>query len=114
MEVKGDTYRVVYDSATSTVSFEGMLRLRGVTEYGPISELLDKASLAAQEVVTLDLRELRFLNSAGIDLLLRFTLKMHKLATRQIVIRGAVDIPWQGRSLPNFTRLMPELELRME
>ena len=114
MEIKGDTYRVVYDSATSTVSFEGMLRLRSATEYSPISELLDEAALAAHNVVTLDLCELRFLNSAGIDMLLRFTLKMHKLATRQIVIRGAAGIPWQGRSLPNFARLIPELELRME
>lgn len=114
MEVKGDTYRVAYDSATSTVSFEGMLRLRSATEYGPISELLDKAALAAQAVVTLDLRELKFLNSAGIDQLFRFALKMRKLATRQIVIHGAASIPWQGRSLPNLTKLMPELELRME
>ena len=114
MEIKGDTYRVVYDSATSTVSFEGMLRLRGAAEYGPISELLDNAALAAHGVVTLDLRELRFLNSAGTDLLLRFTLKMHKLATKQVVIRGSAGIPWQGRSLPNFARLMPELDLRIE
>jgi hypothetical protein len=114
METKGDTYRVVYDDATGTVVFEGMLRLRGSTEYTPISELLDKVTRAAPKVVTLDLRGLRFLNSAGIDLLLRFALKMCKQVAGQVIIRGAADIPWQGRSLPNFARLMPELELRME
>lgn len=114
MEIKGDAYRVVCDSATGSVLFEGMLRLRGSMEYGPISELLDEVARAAPEVVTLDLRGLRFLNSAGIDLLLRFTLRMRKQATSQVVIRGAADIPWQGRTLPNFGRLMPELELSME
>lgn len=114
MEIKGDAYRVVYDDATGTVSFEGMLRLRGSTEYAPIRELLDEVARTAPKVVTLDLRKLRFLNSAGTDLLLRFTIKMRKQATRQVVIRGATGIPWQGRSLPNFTRLMPELELRLE
>ena len=43
MEVKGDIYRVDYNDATGTVLFEGTLRLRGSTEYGPISELLDEA-----------------------------------------------------------------------
>jgi hypothetical protein len=114
MEVKDDAYRVAYDDVTGTVLFEGMLRLRGSTEYSPISELLDEVARAAPEVVTLDLRELRFLNSAGIDLLLRFTLKMRKQATSQVIIRGAADIPWQGRTLPNFGRLMPELKLSME
>lgn len=114
MEVKGDAYRVVYDDVTGTVLFEGMLRLRGSTEYGPIGELLDEVVRAAPEVITLDLRALRFLNSAGIDLLLRFTLKIRKQAVSQVVIHGAADIPWQGRTLPNFGRLMPELELNIE
>jgi hypothetical protein len=114
MEVKGDSYRVVYNSATNTVSFEGMLRLQGSAEYAPISELLDKVARAVPEVVMLDLCELRFLNSAGIELLMRFALKMRKQATRQVVIRGAASIPWQGRSLPNFKRLMPEVELILE
>jgi hypothetical protein len=75
---------------------------------------LEEVARAAPEVVTLDLRELRFLNSAGTDLLFRFTLKMRNQVTSQVVIRGAVDIPWQGRTLPNFERLMPELKLSME
>jgi hypothetical protein len=114
MEVKGDVYRVVYDKAANTVLFEGMLRLRGSTEYSPIGELLDEVARAAPEVITLDLRTLRFLNSAGIDLLLRFTLKVHKQATSRIVICGAADVPWQRRTLPNFERLMPEMELNLE
>jgi hypothetical protein len=114
MEIKGDTYHVVYDDATGTVSFEGMLRLQKSTEYGPIAELLDEVVCAAPKVITLDLRELKFLNSAGIDLLLRFTLKVHKQVTSRIVVRGAADIPWHGRTLPNFARLMPEIELNIE
>jgi len=114
MEVKGETYRVVYNDTTSTVLFEGMLRLPGSAEYGPIGDLLNSVVGAAPEVMTLDLCSLRFLNSAGIDLLLRFALKMRKQATTQVIILGAANIPWQGRSLPHFERLVPGLELTLE
>jgi hypothetical protein len=91
-----------------------MLRLRDVEQYDPIDKLLDEARGSAPRALTLDLRALRFLNSAGITVLFRFVLKMRQQATSQVVVRGADGVPWQGRSLPNMEKLMPGLQLVME
>jgi hypothetical protein len=114
VKVKGDGYCVSYDETTGVVTFEGTLRLRDMEQYGPIDELLDEARGSALKVVTVDVRALRFLNSAGITMLFRFVLKMRQQATSQVVVQGADGVPWQGRSLPNLEKLMPELQLVME
>jgi hypothetical protein len=114
MEIKGQTYRVAYDDVADTVTFEGTLRLYGMVEYGPIKELLDRVTCTGSEAITLNLKDLRFLNSAGINLLFQFVLKLHEQAMDQIVVLGAADIPWQGRSLPNLKKLVPELQLLIE
>jgi hypothetical protein len=111
MEVKGDGYRVAYDDATATVMFEGVLRLPGAMEYAPIESILNEVVRAAPQVITLDLRGLTFLNSAGIDLLVRFALLVRERAASRLVVRGAANIPWQVRSLPNLKKVMPGLQL---
>jgi hypothetical protein len=111
MEVKGDGYRVAYDVATATVMFEGVLRLRGTVEYAPIDHMLDEVVRIAPQVITLDLRGLAFLNSAGIDLLVRFALQVREGAASRLVVRGSADIPWQVRSLSNLKKVMPGLQL---
>jgi hypothetical protein len=114
VKVKGDGYCVSYDETTGVVTFEGVLRLRDVEQYDPIDKLLDEARDSAPRALTLDVRALRFLNSAGITVLFRFVLKMRLQATSQVVVRGADGVPWQGRSLPNMEKLMPGLQLVME
>lgn len=114
MAVNGETYRVTYDDVANTVTFEGTLRLRGLVAYAPIKELLDQVAYSGSEAITLDLRGLRFLNSAGINLLFQFALKLREQATDRIVVLGAADIPWQERSLLNLKKLVPELQLVME
>ena len=110
MEVRGDGYRVAYDEAISTVTFEGTLRLLGAEEYDPISELLDEVVRAAPEVITLDLRDLRFLNSAGVDVFFRFVDKVNQ-QKGQLVVRISPQASWQKRLLAVMQRLMPQLRL---
>jgi hypothetical protein len=114
VKVNGDGYCVSYDETTGVVTFEGTLRLRDVKQYDPIDELLDKVRNSASKTVTVDVRTLRFLNSAGITVLFRFVLRMRDQATSQLIVRGSDSVPWQGRSLPNMEKLMPELELVMD
>lgn len=111
MEVNGEAYHVAYDPMTTTIAFQGTLRLRGAAEYSPIKQLLDEVAQTASEVITLDLRELRFLNSAGINMLCGFVIEMREQVTSQIVVRGSAEILWQNRSLRNLEKLMPELQL---
>jgi hypothetical protein len=111
MEIKGDNYHVVYDPANASFTLQGFLRLRGMSEYAPIMQLLDGVVAAAPETVTLNLQDLRFLNSSGINMLFRFVINMRDQTSSQVVVHGSSQIPWQLKSLRNLQRLMPELQL---
>lgn len=114
MELKTDDYQVAYDPIATTVTFQGSLRLNGMQEYAPIVELLETVAESAFPRITLDLQALRFLNSSGINVLSKFVLKVRQQANTQLLIRGSKSIPWQGKSLKNLQRLMPDLTLSLE
>ncbi|MEA5536268.1 SiaC family regulatory phosphoprotein [Crocosphaera sp. XPORK-15E] len=114
MEVKGDSYRVDYNAETITISFQGSLRLSGVEEYEPIVNLLNQVAEQNHETITLDLKELEFLNSSGISMLSKFVINIRKQKTSNILVKGSQSIPWQGKSLKNLQRLMPTLTLEFE
>jgi len=112
--VKGENYQVIGDPETATVYFEGSLRLGGMKEYEPIIKILNEMIQQDPSLITLNLRELEFLNSSGISMLSKFVLNVRKKKTTQIEIKGSDKIPWQGKSLKNLQRLMPGLKLELE
>ncbi|HBL14721.1 MAG TPA: hypothetical protein DD379_25690 [Cyanobacteria bacterium UBA11162] len=114
MEIKSDSYSVYYDTATSSINCKGSLRLSGMDEYAPIVELLNEVADSQPPMITLDLRELEFLNSSGISMLSKFVIKVRQKKTIKIVVQGSQGIPWQGKSLKNLQRLMPSLILELE
>ena len=114
MEIKSDTYSVIYDKATSTVHWKGSLRLSGTEEYAPIIDLLDYAIESQTSLLTLNLRDLHFLNSSGISMLSKFAIKVRQKKTIQMIVQGSQNIPWQGKSLKNLQRLMPSLTLEVD
>lgn len=113
MEIKTEDYRICYDPDSKIVICQGSLRLSGTEEYAPIVKLLN--NLADQEPprITLDLRELEFLNSSGINVLSKFVIKVRQQGNIQMVLQGSKNIPWQGKSLKNLQRLMPSLQLEL-
>src|SRR3954465_12647062 len=109
MEIKTPEYSVWPED--ETVYFEGTVRLRGTEGYAPINGLL-KATLADNpRQLVLDLTNLEFLNSSGINLLAKFTIAVRKQSGVSLTVRGSHRIPWQGKSLPNLKKLYPELVL---
>lgn len=111
-EINHDDYNVNYDEATATVVCTGSFRLRG-PEYAPIMSLLNEAVSADHEEVTLDVRELQFLNSSGINTFSKFVIGMRKKPNSQLVIQGSSIYPWQKKSLKNFEKLLPSLQLHI-
>lgn len=111
--LQGEGYQVELDDADNRVSLRGSLRLGGLTEYAPISHLLDEA-LEGRSSLTVDLSGLEFLNSSGIATLSRFVISARNRKDCALVIRGSSTIPWQGKSLNNLKRLMPALELNFD
>lgn len=111
MEIKKEAYSVVYSPDEAVVSCSGRFRLRGVEEYAPIFDILMSAAEKRHSVLTLDLRALEFLNSSGISTLSKFALKLRGSDDTKLVIQANSAFPWQKKSLMNFQRLLPEMEL---
>lgn len=114
MEIKTDDYSVEYQAATETVYLRGSLRLSGTEEYAVIAELLNQIADKAPETIHVNLQNLEFLNSSGINMLSKFVIKVRQQGRTNIIIQGSKGIPWQGKSLKNFQRLMPGLKLEIE
>ena len=114
MEIKHEDYEVTYNPETATISCSGSCRLRGNEEYAPILQLMNQAADAKSETLTLELRKLRFLNSSGINTLSKFVIYVRQYPTIQMIILGSSQSPWQRKSLKNFQRLLPGLQLEIE
>jgi hypothetical protein len=114
MEIKTEDYSICYDPVTETVSCQGSLRLSGLEEYAPIIEFLNELADREPLMITLDLRKLEFLNSSGINVLSKFVIKVRQKGTIQLRVKGSKTILWQGKSLKNLQRLMPNLQLELE
>jgi hypothetical protein len=113
-EIIGDKYKVNYEPETQTVIFQGSLRQMGITEYQPIEELLESVIEDNPSNITLDLCELKLLNSAGIRMLSKFMITLRKKKTIGVIIQGKKDSTWQESSLNNLNRLMPTSKIEWQ
>jgi len=114
MKIETDEYQVNYDTENGVICCAGALRLGGAEEYAPMMEILGEAANAPSPQLTLDLRDLHFLNSFGINVLSKFVIDVRKKGTSALRVVGSQSVPWQGKSLVNLQRLMPNLELVIE
>ncbi len=113
-EFKGNDYLVEYDENTHTVTFQGIMRLKTSNDYAPLSELLHAVydiACKTKLVLTLDFRQLKFINSSGIHALSRFVIDIRTENRSGIHVLGNPDIHWQYRSLKNLSKLWPKVQV---
>ena len=110
MEIKQDGYEVQFDSESHTVICSGSFRLTG-KEYASIMGLLNTAADAKLDSLNMDLTGLKFLNSSGINTLCKFVMRLRKNNVTQVKVFGNSEYAWQTKSLANFKKLLPSLEL---
>ena len=114
MEISRADYHVTYEPVTATITCEGTFRLQGSAEYDPILQVFMEAADARPPTLTIDIRSLQFLNSSGINTLSKFVLQVRKHNVSRVVIQGSSRYSWQEKSLKNFQRLLPGLQLEIE
>jgi len=114
--VSGPEYSVEYNMGSNSVSFNGTIRLQTNDEYAPIMALLQAVhnELEPQALFTLDFRQLRFLNSSGINTISRFVITARKADKVTLNILGNQEIYWQQKSLVNLQRLWPKLQIEIQ
>ena len=109
MEIKTDDYNIWTEG--SVIHYEGTLRLSGTDAYQPILDLMQSVLAEKPQAVVLDLTQLEFLNSSGINLLAKFTIELRKQPDVAMKVLGSTRIPWQSKSLPNLQKLHKGVEL---
>jgi hypothetical protein len=110
VEITSKDYKVWYDGENATVFLKGFLRLDGIEEYKPIMNLLTDA-IGQVASLTIDLKELEFLNSSGISMLSMFVVEVRNRGSIEITLQGSNKVLWQTKSLRNLQRLMPNMKL---
>ena len=112
-KIQGKDYLVQLDEAKISVQFSGELSLGGAKEYSPIKNLLEEIAETEPEKMTIDLRQLSFLNSSGISMLSKFVISLRKKKKVQLIILGSEQISWQKKSLKNLQKFLPGLKLEI-
>lgn len=110
MDINTEEYSILHDAASNTIVIQGFLRLDGMEEYQPIMDILLGALENAQDL-TIDVKDLEFLNSSGISTLSMFVVKVRERKDVHLTLIGSESVLWQTKSLKNLQRLMPSLTL---
>ncbi|HEY9867152.1 MAG TPA: hypothetical protein V6D21_23455 [Candidatus Obscuribacterales bacterium] len=112
--IKAEDYEVIYEPETATVTLSGSLRLSGLEDTNPVIKLLHQVLEENPSLITINLKELEFLNSSGINMLSKFVIKVRQKKDTALIVLASTNIPWQGKSLKNLQKLMPSLDLKIE
>jgi len=116
-KIEREGYFIEYNKDTQLVVFTGTIRLQTAAEYAPVMELLNKAhdeTFAAGKSLTLDFRQLQFLNSSGINTISRFVIFARKQNKTMLTVLGSADIYWQKKSLTNLQRLWSKVQIQIQ
>ena len=113
--VKGDEYSIEYHGDSHVLLFRGTIRLQSAEDYAPAVVLMQKAQAeCAGANLTMDFRQLEFLNSSGINSISKFVIAARKEDRIGLTVRGNKDIYWQQKSLSNLQKLWSKVVIAID
>jgi len=117
MEIIEEKYQVIYDPDAATITFKGAMMLNGAKGYEPISKLLNTvAEQRKNNDLMINLQQLKFLNSSGINTLTKFVIFINDIQKLDIKLTflGNNKIDWHVKLGKNLTRLSPNINVIFE
>ncbi|EMJ98287.1 slr1659 superfamily regulator [Leptospira alstonii] len=116
MEIlKEEDYSVETEKSRGRIKISGTLRLLNVEEYDPIISAIETMlEHSGRGKAVIDIKNLDFLNSAGIASFSRFVAVYDKKNVRNIEIKGNKNRYWQIKFLENVKKLRSEIKTSLE
>lgn len=114
MEISQEGYRICFIENDNKVICQGSLMLAGTEEYAPILELLKQAAEQVESHLQLNISELDFINSSGINTMTKFVIMVRNQKSLHLSITYSEEQSWQTKLVSNLQRLMPSLELQQK
>ncbi|OHD22221.1 MAG: hypothetical protein A2Y38_18320 [Spirochaetes bacterium GWB1_59_5] len=115
MRIDEESFQVVYDLETKTVSFFGSLRMNELAEFDKIKKFMKEAYELDDLQLMFDFKKLEFMNSAGISTLCKFIFDIKDLTPyKPVIIVGNANILWQRKSFENLKKIWDKLTIRFD
>lgn len=111
MEVKTEEYSAYFNQAEKTVVMTGSMRLQNLAAYEEIKKVLKTGIENTEGQLTIDIKNLNFMNSSGVTTLSLFLIECRNKKFTPVRILGSAKISWQIKSVLNFKKLWVDLTL---
>lgn len=112
MKLDGDGYRVRYENGVITISGKLSLMLE---DYGELEDFFATIIDSEPSKLTLDIRNLEYLNSSGIKTIcVELLLEADDIEGMKMKILCSNQYTWQKESVPTFKDLMDDMEIVFE
>ncbi len=115
INISENKYTITYDPDNAILVFSGSLLLNSAKEYEPILQLLkDSADSQEPNKLDIDLHDLSFMNSSGLNMITKFIMyfnevKQYKLQLSMIINK---DVIWQEKLCTNMKKLLNSLNIK--
>ena len=107
MEVVNEECSIKYYKDSAQIVVSGKMRRFGIENYEAFEAVFEKAVREKPPKLVLDITELSFLNSSGINLFLKFLIALRKEGTTKLTVNGTTRYFWQKKTLQNFQTTLP-------
>ncbi len=112
MKLEGDGFQVTYEDGLLDISGKLSLMLE---DYADLEEFFEKVIGSEPSELTVDIRDLEYLNSSGIKTIcVGLLLEADEIEDMQMKILCSNRYTWQKETIPTFEDLVDHLEIRFE
>ncbi len=109
MKIEGEEYSIAYED--SVIKISGKLSLM-LEEYEKMEDFFEKVVEPGPSELTLDIRDLEYLNSSGIKTIcVGLILEAADIDGLKMKIIGSEHHTWQKETIPTFEDLIDDMEI---